>query len=45
MVKTCADICEMEKTWFLNKCWILGEEMGMSNFSSEVSYHKENEPR
>ncbi|MCJ1336576.1 hypothetical protein MMC09_001853 [Bachmanniomyces sp. S44760] len=27
MVKTCSEICEREKTWLLNKCWILGEEM------------------
>ncbi|KAK4984740.1 hypothetical protein LTR50_006419 [Elasticomyces elasticus] len=27
MLKTCEDICRTEKTWFLNKCWILGEEM------------------
>ena len=27
MLRTCDDICELEKTWFLNKCWIIGEEM------------------
>lgn len=27
MLKTAAEICKMEKTWFLNKCWILGAEM------------------
>ena len=27
MLQTANDICEMEKTWFLNKCWILGAEM------------------
>lgn len=27
MLKTADDICQMEKTWFLNQCWILGEEM------------------
>jgi hypothetical protein len=27
MLKTANDICKMEKTWFLNKCWILGMEM------------------
>ena len=27
MLKTCNEICEVEKTWFLNNCWILGEEM------------------
>ena len=27
MFKTCDEICKMEKTWFLNKCWILGAEM------------------
>lgn len=27
MLRTCEHICELEKTWFLNKCWILGEEM------------------
>lgn len=27
MMKTCRTICETEKTWFLNKCWILGQEM------------------
>lgn len=26
-MKLCNSICEGEKTWFLNKCWILGEEM------------------
>ncbi|KAH7135174.1 hypothetical protein B0J11DRAFT_517763 [Dendryphion nanum] len=27
MIKMCDHICEMEKTWFLNNCGILGEEM------------------
>lgn len=27
MVRKCDDICRMEKTWFLNNCGILGEEM------------------
>ena len=27
MLETCETICETEKTWFLNKCWILGEDM------------------
>ena len=27
MLKTCKEICEVEKTWFLNNCWILGEDM------------------
>ena len=27
MLKECAAICQKEKTWFLNQCWILGEEM------------------
>lgn len=27
MLKMCQHICETEKTWFLNRCWILGEEM------------------
>lgn len=27
MLKVCEAICHVEKTWFLNKCWILGEEM------------------
>ncbi|GAB7358156.1 hypothetical protein MBLNU230_g0312t2 [Neophaeotheca triangularis] len=27
MMKTAKDICKMEKTWLLNKCWILGMEM------------------
>ncbi|GAB7353101.1 hypothetical protein MBLNU459_g3644t1 [Dothideomycetes sp. NU459] len=27
MLQTCDEICRMEKTWFLNQCWILGEEM------------------
>lgn len=27
MLKKCEQICEAEKTWFLNRCWILGEEM------------------
>ncbi|OJJ61128.1 hypothetical protein ASPSYDRAFT_147456 [Aspergillus sydowii CBS 593.65] len=26
-IDLCDTICEAEKTWFLNKCWILGEEM------------------
>lgn len=25
--KTCDEICRAEKTWVLNKCWILGMEM------------------
>ena len=27
MLKVCDDINNKEKTWFLNQCWILGEEM------------------
>ncbi|KAK2764212.1 hypothetical protein FQN52_005385 [Onygenales sp. PD_12] len=27
MMETCSIICQAEKTWFLNKCWILGAEM------------------
>lgn len=27
MLHTCDKICRAEKTWFLNNCWILGEEM------------------
>lgn len=27
MTQTCDEICQAEKTWFLNKCWILGMEM------------------
>ncbi|KAI9809497.1 MAG: hypothetical protein M1827_006803 [Pycnora praestabilis] len=27
MRHTCEQILQQEKTWFLNKCWILGEEM------------------
>ena len=27
MLQTASEICQMEKTWFLNKCWILGGEM------------------
>ena len=27
MLRTCDEICQAEKTWFLNKCWILGSEM------------------
>jgi hypothetical protein len=27
MLAVCARICQEEKSWFLNKCWILGEEM------------------
>lgn len=27
MLKVCEEICQVEKTWFLNKCWILGEAM------------------
>lgn len=26
-LELCNEICEAEKTWFLNKCWILGAEM------------------
>jgi hypothetical protein len=26
-MKLCDGICEAEKRWFLNKCWILGTEM------------------
>ena len=27
MLHTCDKICQVEKTWFFNNCWILGEEM------------------
>ena len=27
MLRTCDEIFQAEKTWFLNKCWILGSEM------------------
>ncbi|KAF9870703.1 hypothetical protein CkaCkLH20_11805 [Colletotrichum karsti] len=27
MIATCDQICLVEKTWFLNQCWILGAEM------------------
>lgn len=27
MLETCDHICRTERTWFLNKCWILGEAM------------------
>ncbi|KAL2827081.1 hypothetical protein BDW59DRAFT_171607 [Aspergillus cavernicola] len=27
VLELCDSICEAEMTWFLNKCWILGEEM------------------
>ncbi|KAJ6004943.1 hypothetical protein N7540_012742 [Penicillium herquei] len=27
IMQTCEEICRAEKTWFLNKCWILGMEM------------------
>ena len=27
MLRECSNICQREKTWFLNQCWILGEEM------------------
>ena len=27
MLRACDEICRAEKTWFLSKCWILGEEM------------------
>lgn len=27
VIEACDDICRAEKTWFLNKCWILGREM------------------
>ncbi|KAF2403695.1 hypothetical protein EJ06DRAFT_536083 [Trichodelitschia bisporula] len=27
MLEVCEHICKTEKTWLLNKCWILGEEM------------------
>ena len=26
MLRTCDHICQVEKTWFLNNCWILGED-------------------
>lgn len=26
-MKLCDSICQAEKSWFLNKCWILGPEM------------------
>ena len=25
MLRTCEEICQVEKTWFLNNCWILGD--------------------
>lgn len=27
MLRTCQELHDNEKTWFLNQCWILGEEM------------------
>lgn len=27
MLRTCDEICQVEKTWFLNNCWILGGHM------------------
>lgn len=27
MLDACDEICRQEKTWFLNQCWILGEDM------------------
>ena len=27
MLKTCDEIIQVEKTWFLNQCWILGRDM------------------
>lgn len=27
MLHTCEHICQVEKTWFLNNCWILGDGM------------------
>ncbi len=27
MLSTCDEILDVEKKWFLNQCWILGEEM------------------
>lgn len=27
IVERCDALCQGEKTWFLNKCWILGSEM------------------
>lgn len=27
MLETCEEIKQIEKTWFLNQCWILGSEM------------------
>ena len=27
MIEMCEEICQAEKTWFLNNCGILGEEM------------------
>jgi hypothetical protein len=43
--KACDDICRAEKTWFLNKCWILGKEMDddvmdEQKFSVSTSYTK-----
>lgn len=25
MLRVCEEICDREKTWFLNQCWVLGE--------------------
>lgn len=27
MLAYCDEVCKKEKTWFLNQCWLLGEEM------------------
>lgn len=27
MLQACKDICEAEKSWLFNRCWILGAEM------------------
>ncbi|KAL9101852.1 MAG: hypothetical protein Q9163_002936 [Psora crenata] len=37
MLRACEDICHVEKTWFLNKCWILGQEMD-DDFMNEQKY-------
>jgi hypothetical protein len=37
MLRTAKDICQMEKTWFLNQCWVHGWEMD-DNVSDQQKY-------
>lgn len=41
-MQVCDNLCQREKTWFLNKCWILGPEMDddvMDEQKYSVSIH------